>query len=71
MKNKNNNQNEVERLGGQRSGWGGYIPPIPPPGSATGYIHHIKNNNYTKRFWNIILLSDIHNYSKKEYTSKY
>ena len=30
MKNKNNNQNEFERLGGQRSGGGGYIPPIPP-----------------------------------------
>ena len=30
MKNKNNNQNEFERLGGQKSGGGGYIPPIPP-----------------------------------------
>ena len=31
MKNKNNNQNEFERLGGQKSGGGGYILPIPPP----------------------------------------
>ena len=35
MKNKNNNQNEFERLGGQKSGGGGYIPSI--PGSATAY----------------------------------
>ena len=30
MKNKNNNQNEFERLGGQKSGGGGYIPPLDP-----------------------------------------
>ena len=39
MKNKNNNQNEFERLGSQKSG-GGDISPLspPPPGSATGCI---------------------------------
>ena len=31
MKNKNNNQNEFERLGGQKSGGGGIYPPYPPP----------------------------------------
>ena len=36
MKKKNNNQNEFESLGGQKSSWGGYIPLSPPPGSATG-----------------------------------
>ena len=30
MKKKNNNQNEFERLGGQRSG-GGIYPPLSPP----------------------------------------
>ena len=30
MKNKNNNQNEFERLGGQKSG-GGDISPLSPP----------------------------------------
>ena len=31
MKNKNNNQNEFERLVSQRSGGGGIYPPYPPP----------------------------------------
>ena len=31
MKNKNNNQNEFERLGGQKSGGGGDISPLSPP----------------------------------------
>ena len=55
MKNKNNNQNEFERLGGQKSGGGGYIPPIPPNGSATG---HRVNNTSQKSY-------KYHNESKK------
>ena len=51
MKNKNNNQNEFERLGGQKSGGGGYIPPIPPPGSATVY------NLYTSSLYKNFLVS--------------
>ena len=31
MKNKNNNQNEFERLGGQKSGGGDISPLSPPP----------------------------------------
>ena len=37
--NKNNNQNEFERLGGQKSGGGDISPLSPPPGSATAYIY--------------------------------
>ena len=44
MKNKNNNQNEFERLGGQKSGGGGIYPPYPPPGSATGRFRN--TNSY-------------------------
>ena len=54
MKNKNNNQNEFERLGGQKSG-GGDISPYPPPRSATG---HRVNNTSQKSY-------KYHNESKK------
>ena len=60
MKNKNNNLNEFERLGGQKSGGGDISPPIPPPpGSATGVGYAPSVNNFYARKMNDLVANKV------------
>ena len=52
MKKKNNNQNEFKRLGGQKSGGGGYIP-LSPPRSATGVPRLLGNAKFTRKAFSV------------------